>query len=519
MFTLACFNMSLNMEKVRSPCECTGEGKCGNGEVRCECGEGCGHGESCECPGNNTCGTGVMKCECKGDGVCGHSVLVQCECGGTGCSVCEPGDPPIECQVVGDKCSTCEQSLSDMVIGSLLPCKGCKNTFHVHGCSAKEYANKTLAKAVSANSTKSNFMFFCDPCKCEFENWEADVGAKRLARLEQQFAKFQQFSKHQICSVSAKLDSLLKGSVTSVAPSAEVQASPASPKSTPQSKSNSQSYASKTKPSRPMATIKILPKPGTPGPRINVSAIGDIANTESIPVFRTASDSKGNVFVTVPETLSKRMSTALESSTKPDPLAEPSDGDGFTVQGKKPSPAIIPLHRHTPSIILVGLSRSHEKSEILDIVKRVNEPLANLLTPETFKVYAVKKTRNRDDTFQCFVNVSDEVRRAVKENGDWLYFGANTLQVYDNFFIKRCNKCQLFHHFEGTCRKPVCCGICAGDHHLNSCPHSEDITKFKCTNCSKAGLASNHRAYDSSCHSYKKEQEKLKSRIDYYNSA
>ena len=363
---------TVNNVKVHSPCECTGGGKCGYGEARCVCGEesgeGCSQGEGC----------GVVKCDCKGDGVCGHGVLVSCDCGGTGCLVCEPGDPPIECQVVGDKCSTCKQSLSDMIIGSLLPCKGCKNTFHVNGCSAKEYANKTLAKAVSANSTKSNFMFFCDPCKSELENWEADVGAKRLARLEQQFAKFQQFSKYQISSVSAKLDSLLKGSV---AQSAEVKVSPASSKS----RSNSNSYANKAKSSQPMSTIKILPKPGTLGPRIDMSAIGDIANSESIPVFRTASDSKGNVFVTVPEALSGRMSTVLESSTRSDHSAE-ADGDGFTVQGKKPSSAIIPLQRHAPSVILVGLSRSHDKSEILDIVKRVNEPIANLLTPESFKV-------------------------------------------------------------------------------------------------------------------------------------
>ena len=40
LFTQAYFNMTVTDVKVHSPCECTGGGKCGYGEVRCACGGG-----------------------------------------------------------------------------------------------------------------------------------------------------------------------------------------------------------------------------------------------------------------------------------------------------------------------------------------------------------------------------------------------------------------------------------------------------------------------------------------------
>ena len=59
--------------------------------------------------------------------------------------------------------------------------------------------------------------------------------------------------------------------------------------------------------------------------------------------------------------------------------------------------------------------------------------------------------------------------------------------VYDHFYVKRCNKCQRFHHYKNECKavKPSC-GKCAGEHETDKC-ETCDKENFVpvCVNCKR----------------------------------
>ena len=252
------------------------------------------------------------------------------------------------------------------------------------------------------------------------------------------------------------------------------------------------SYASMAKTNTIENTkASIVIKPNDHGsPLLTKSQIGDIASDLAIPIHRTAADKTGRTFITVSKKSSAKLQTALTSST--------------------PTNSVFTLPRKTPSIVLVGLDRKYESKDITDTVKRLNS-FGNLVTPETFKVLTIKPLKNNNDIFQCIINVSDSIRHAIKAAGDRVFFRENSLRVYDNFHVKRCNKCQSFHHYEGKCSSTVVfCGTCSGAHSTDQCTVA-DISSFKCINCFRNKLtADNHRAFDSCCQSYKNEQEKVK---------
>ena len=43
--------------------------------------------------------------------------------------------------------------------------------------------------------------------------------------------------------------------------------------------------------------------------------------------------------------------------------------------------------------------------------------------------------------------------------------------VYDQWYVKRCNKCQLFGHYAKQCGNRACCGYCAADDHGSDLSH------------------------------------------------
>ena len=84
--------------------------------------------------------------------------------------------------------------------------------------------------------------------------------------------------------------------------------------------------------------------------------------------------------------------------------------------------------------------------------------------------------------------------------------GLMSCKIYDQYFVKRCNKCQNFGHYYQECTQDQhICAKCGLNHPTNSCQSQEK----KCTNCVKEGLqdeAVKHFAYDSQCPTLKKSQ-------------
>ncbi len=123
---------------------------------------------------------------------------------------------------------------------------------------------------------------------------------------------------------------------------------------------------------------------------------------------------------------------------------------------------------------------------------------------------------------QAIIRVSDNVRHAINGCNNRLYFSMVSCRVYDQLYIKRCNKCQGFDHYAKNCSSVVCCGLCGTiGHETHNCPHKDKSNKassYKCVNCSNSGKHTiDHPAYSSDCPSYRIKQEKLKASLSYYS--
>ena len=148
-----------------------------------------------------------------------------------------------------------------------------------------------------------------------------------------------------------------------------------------------------------------------------------------------------------------------------------------------------------------------------------NEWISNLCSPKgtgTFKVLTVKNTRNNPSVNQAIVCVSDDVCQVIRSRNDKVFFGMRSCAVYDQWYVKRCNKCQLFGHYAKQCGNRVCCGYCAADdHESQSCPNKNVREKLCCKNCKTAGntAAQSHPAYSQTCPMYIAKKDSLKASI------
>ena len=138
-----------------------------------------------------------------------------------------------------------------------------------------------------------------------------------------------------------------------------------------------------------------------------------------------------------------------------------------------------------------------------------------------FNVLLVKHVP-KTNTHSAVVRVSCSMRDAIRSNRNRVYVGINSCRVFDRFYVKRCNKCQKFGHFQINCPNQKTCGYCSGSHESDSCTLKEahDITKLKCANCKHDGLPDcGHSTFWHQCPSYMNAQKKLKSTIPYYDAA
>ena len=138
-------------------------------------------------------------------------------------------------------------------------------------------------------------------------------------------------------------------------------------------------------------------------------------------------------------------------------------------------------------------------------------------------VYCTKSKDENPDriNFQVVARVSEDIRMAIKEGGDRMYSELGSYKVVDRFYVKRCNKCQHFGHYEKDCDKEECCGYCRKNHKSNECQEvqSGDFENYECVNCQRNGKqCKGHSSLWHKCPIYLEQQKKLKKTIPFYNS-
>ena len=85
---------------------------------------------------------------------------------------------------------------------------------------------------------------------------------------------------------------------------------------------------------------------------------------------------------------------------------------------------------------------------------------------------------------------------------DKVTLGLRFCKVFDRYFVKRCNNCQLYGHFAKGCppsTKEKKCGKCGDNHHIGIC----EAETPKDINCIRNGIEDHaHEASSYNCPSY-----------------
>ena len=173
-----------------------------------------------------------------------------------------------------------------------------------------------------------------------------------------------------------------------------------------------------------------------------------------------------------------------------------------------------------PTIAIAGFTRNYSNEEFLRIATELNRSRGIPITSENAKVLFIREVAKQNGEYQAVLRVSEELRESINRAGDRVCIGLNACKVYDRFHIRRCNKCQLFHHHKDECKSRVfVCGKCSHNHDTRECNVGED--KYRCHNCAINGYSPadlKHQTSSLQCMSYKKEQDKLKGSIFYYQN-
>ena len=170
-----------------------------------------------------------------------------------------------------------------------------------------------------------------------------------------------------------------------------------------------------------------------------------------------------------------------------------------------------------PTVSIPFIQGSYEKEELLFTLRDQNQDCGLLFDQENVEVIFISPMKNQDnqDLYQAVLRVSEDLRRKIDSNGNRVFIGSTSCPVYDRFYVKRCNNCQGYHHYQKECKRDAVCGKCAERHATRNC--NEDPAVFKCINCSVAGIEDiGHCANSHECPTYINEQEKLKKTIHYY---
>ena len=178
-----------------------------------------------------------------------------------------------------------------------------------------------------------------------------------------------------------------------------------------------------------------------------------------------------------------------------------------------------------PTISVANLTEKYSEDSLQELILQSHPDIKTLnMQGEKFSVLKVKPQIKNSEKYQTTIRVSNNIRKVIeKKFNDRLYIGSFSCKVFDQFHVKRCNKCQGFGHYKSDCQSnKTVCGYCSKIHLSESCPEKDQNNFLPCcTNCTKGKFADQkhtHTAFDRICPSYIIEQKLLRKTINYYSS-
>lgn len=370
-------------------------------------------------------------------------------------------------------CSSCGNQSVEL---EHVKCFSCDNLFHAvcsNATSEEKVATQTTVRNFLNNSTKKNFLFFCDACLTTLEMNHAGEDSQRIHLLERKM--------NTIDSQLKEICSMLKS------PQAKPVENPPKPRNSPDISSinfwNDTEKLSKVR-APPSAAVLVVPKiPDQTAQEANKMVIEKAVVDHHIPLKETFTNKSGD-FVLV-----------CESAERRDELKT-------LVQTAKGDIALNTPKAKEHSITIVGMSREYTTDEIKRLIVQQNVLIKRFTEvnnlDEHLKVHSVKPTRNNGEIYQAFASVSQILRDGFRKAKDKIIIGVNSCKIYDRTQTKRCNNCQKFGHFMANCPTPgsPSCGKCGESHPTNECTSEER----GCINCKRNSMEySSHSAFYHKC--------------------
>ena len=403
---------------------------------------------------------------------------------------------------------------------TIMSCYTCKSSFHTE-CAEQFGPKSSLIKIVSLSKKFKNFSFYCEPCQNLRDLASADVQNQRVERLEGRLAMIEEILQNSIPEVHTKLEKLVSNIPQ---PSLAISPKPADANSLhlpPHDRPTSSNWVT---PDENLQVSFLIPAINK-SPPLSAQTIGEIANSNKIPLFSTTTDLSGRTYIKLAKlhlaSFRGLIDAAIQSLPPTDivdDVTNPSSGTHLTRE----------ITNKSPTITFVGLKQKYNKEEFFESFKGMNlHTFGSVMTPENFKVLSIHATKNDPLKFQAICSVSDSIRTILLKWGDKPHFASGTLLVYDHFHVRRCYNCQGLNHSvknksgEIRCTSPAACAFCAGNHSTSTCQHEETPSLHNCINCSSKGISTElckHRADSSQCPTYISAQKKLKSQIPWYNN-
>lgn len=240
------------------------------------------------------------------------------------------------------------------------------------------------------------------------------------------------------------------------------------------------------------------------GRSVDINQLEQTAVDNGIPVNSVHVTESGDTFINFPD---------IASRDRLQPL----------LAGTDPSNEIITLKSKLPSIALLGVTQEYSKVQITNMIMKQNEVIRLLVEDGSHLSVLYTKPPGEDGDkpyHQVVLRVSPDIRRAISNHGNKIHMGKLVHRVVDRFYIRRCNLCQTYGHYQDSCPHPAStvCGYCAEETHLSrDCPKKSGSTHaFSCYNCKSRNLDhKGHSTFWHNCPSYKDQQKRLERTINY----
>ena len=376
------------------------------------------------------------------------------------------------------KCILCKKTSS---INEHVQCIICKDNFHAvcpSVSSEDKLATKTTVQNFLLSSTKKNFAFLCDICLTKMEINTTGTDTQRINSLE---------SKMKQLLLKKDVPERPGNNVTEV--------------NSHSSKQNSIWYNKER-----LETVKAPPAPSVlvvgktneqENDQKNLEVVEKVIMENNIGLKKSYKNKSGElVLVCESKETRDNLSNIVESIDKRIPTKSPN--------GKR------------PTIAIVGLYKEYTTEEVISMMIKQNDFIKKFATTNNIddhcKVLVVRPTKRNAGMFQVFVSVSAVLRDGIKQHNDKITLGLTSCKVYDQYHVKRCNKCQFFGHYAKDCTSTEdYCAKCGEMHETANCTS----TLKKCINCVRSDVEKNdHCAFDNDCPAIVTQQEILKNIIE-----